>query len=82
MSMAFGAAGGLGCAARPELRPGWMADRRDMHVHPARTLDADNWRHAISIGEVILGPSANEDLAGGTRPVETGPRLLARIELA
>lgn len=43
-------------------------------------LNSDGWRHAISAREITLAKSANEETVAGS--VESGPRFLARIELA
>ncbi|MGY4505796.1 hypothetical protein ACVWYH_009753 [Bradyrhizobium sp. GM24.11] len=43
-------------------------------------LNSDGWRHAISVREITLARSANEETFD--MPVESGPRFLARIELA
>jgi len=43
----------------------------------------DEWRHAVSVREMIVGKRANEDSTsiGSDRPIGTGPRYFTRVEL-
>jgi hypothetical protein len=69
--------GGPGVASRVDGGWAWTC----MFIVPGK-LNAEGWRYAISVREIVRGMSANEEQSPGARLVETGPRFLARIELA